>query len=147
MDVALDERHSHHEDHSAATPQPKLGLSPAKTQRRKGRKGRKITVKNLLQNNSSLPSELGVLCALAGVNSLCSNISDTRKFAPAAQTFEHSNTKATKGSDIFDHKLRALRMLSESLRGWRKLSGIWNIRTQGIDSRQGAKHAKFGGKR
>jgi len=43
----------------------------------------------------------------------------------------------------------------ESLRGWRKLSGIWNIRTQGIDSRQGArlqgcgqaKHAKFGGKR
>ena len=39
-----------------------------------GRKGRKITVKNLLQNNSSLPSELGALCALAGVNSLCSNI-------------------------------------------------------------------------
>jgi hypothetical protein len=38
-------------------------------------------------------------------------------------------------------------LLSESLRGWRKLSGIWNIRTQGIDSRQGAKHAKFGGKR
>jgi hypothetical protein len=35
----------------------------------------------------------------------------------------------------------------ESLRGWRKLSGIWNIRLQGIDSRQGAKHAKFGGKR
>jgi hypothetical protein len=98
--VALDERHSHHEDHSAATPQSKLGLSPAKTQRRKGRKSRKITVKNLLQNNSSLPSELGVLCALAGVNSLCSNISDTRKFAPAAQTFEHSSTKATKGSDI-----------------------------------------------
>jgi hypothetical protein len=32
----------------------------------------------------------------------------------------------------------------ESLRGSRKLSGIWNIRTQGIDSRQGAKHAKFG---
>jgi hypothetical protein len=35
----------------------------------------------------------------------------------------------------------------DSLRGSRKLSGIWNIRTQGIDSRQGAKHAKFGGKR
>jgi hypothetical protein len=35
-------------------------------QRRKGRKGRKITVKKFLQNNSSLPSELGVLCALAG---------------------------------------------------------------------------------
>jgi len=35
----------------------------------------------------------------------------------------------------------------ESSRGWRKLSGIWNIRPQGIDSRQGAKHAKFGGKR
>jgi hypothetical protein len=47
-------------------------------------------VKNLLQNNSSLPSELGVLCALAGVNSLCSIIPDTGKFAPAAQTFEHS---------------------------------------------------------
>jgi hypothetical protein len=29
----------------------------------------------------------------------------------------------------------------------RKFSGIWNIRTQGIDSRQGAKHAKFGEKR
>ncbi len=57
-------------------------------QRRKGRKGRKITVKNLVQNNSSLPSELGVLCGLAGVNSLCSNIPDTGKFAPAAQTFE-----------------------------------------------------------
>jgi len=62
-------------------------------QRRKGRKGRKITVKNLLQNNSSLPSELGVLCVLAGVNSLCSNIPDIEKFAPAAQTFEHSSTE------------------------------------------------------
>jgi hypothetical protein len=50
-------------------------------------------VKNLLQNNSSLPSELGVLCVLAGVNSLCSNIPDTEKFAPAAQTFEHSSTE------------------------------------------------------
>jgi hypothetical protein len=48
-------------------------------------------VKNLLQNNSCLPSELGVLCVLAGVNSLCSNIPDIEKFAPAAQTFEHSN--------------------------------------------------------
>jgi len=30
------------------------------------RKGRKITVKRILQDNSSFPSELGVLCAFAG---------------------------------------------------------------------------------
>ena len=35
----------------------------------------------------------------------------------------------------------------EGLRGSRKLFGVWNTRTWGIDSRQGAKHAKFGGER
>jgi hypothetical protein len=35
----------------------------------------------------------------------------------------------------------------ESLRGSRKLFGVWNTRTGGIGSRQGAKHAKFGGER
>jgi hypothetical protein len=29
----------------------------------------------------------------------------------------------------------------------RKFSGVWNTRTRGIDSRQGAKHAKFGRER
>jgi hypothetical protein len=79
-----------HEDPSAAKPQPKLGVSPAKTQRpqRSENNG-----KNVLQNNSSLPSELGVLCALAGVNPLSSNIPDTGKFARAAQTLRYSSTK------------------------------------------------------
>ena len=82
---------------SAAQPQPKLGLSRAKTQRpqRSENNGEKI-----LQDNSSLPSELGVLCApsiklrtcLAGVNSPYSSIPDTGKFARAAQTFKHSST-------------------------------------------------------
>jgi hypothetical protein len=74
-------------------------------QRRKGRKVRKITVKQFLQNNPSLPSELGVLCALAGINPLSSNIPDTGKFARAAQTLRYSSTKGTKDSDLFDKNI------------------------------------------
>jgi hypothetical protein len=70
---------------SAAQPQPNFGISPAKTQRSENN-GEKT-----FQDNLSLLSELGVLCALAGVNSLCSSIPDTGKFARAAQTFKHSS--------------------------------------------------------
>ena len=64
---------------SAAQPQPNFGISPAKTQRSENN-GEKT-----FQDNLSLLSELGVHCALAGVNSLCSSIPDTGKFARAAK--------------------------------------------------------------
>jgi hypothetical protein len=47
---------------------------------------------------------------------------------------------------LFSFLFAPFALLPQRLRRARKLSGIWNIRTQGIDSRQGAKHAKFGGK-
>jgi hypothetical protein len=50
-------------------------------------------VKKFLQINSSPPSELGALCALAGINSLCSYIPDTGKFARTARTLRDSSTE------------------------------------------------------
>jgi hypothetical protein len=50
---------------SAAKPQLKLGVSPAKTPRAQRSE---YNAEEILQENSSFLSELGVLCALAGVN-------------------------------------------------------------------------------
>jgi hypothetical protein len=63
---------------SAATPQPKLGISRAKTPRsqRSEKNG-----EDRLQDNQSFPSELGVLCALARVNPGIRVFQVTGKFA------------------------------------------------------------------
>jgi hypothetical protein len=42
----------------------------------------------ILQDNSSFPSELGVLCALAGVNFPRSSIPDHRKVCASCANFE-----------------------------------------------------------
>jgi hypothetical protein len=60
------------------------------------------------------------------------------------QTFHHEGREEHEVRKLKCNNFRILRIaMLESLRGWRKLSGIWNIRAQGIDSRQAAKHAKF----
>ena len=54
----------------------------------------------------------------------------------------------TKGLDIYTPKLRALRTtIVENFRGLRNFFIVLQYSNKGIDSRQGAKHAKFGGER
>jgi hypothetical protein len=80
----------HIEEPSATGPQPKLGISRAKTPRpqRSENNGEEF-----LSNNSSLPSELGVLCALARVNSPVRVFQPSGTFAQAAKIIKDSSTK------------------------------------------------------
>jgi hypothetical protein len=96
-----------------------------------------MTLKPCFTAYPSLPSQLSFIVVAT------LSIPVKRKLtaeAPRAQSKEFliTNTPISANS---------LTTMLESLRGWRKLFDIWNIRTQGIDSRQDAKHAKFGGKR
>jgi hypothetical protein len=50
-------------------------------------------VKKILQDNSSPPSELGVLCGLAGGISESEDVSCIGKFAQAEKTFKYSSAK------------------------------------------------------
>ena len=72
---------------SAAQPQPNFGISPAKTQ---SRKGRKIMVKKLSKIIYLFPPNLA--CFAPWRESIpCVRVPDTGKFARAAQTFKHSS--------------------------------------------------------
>jgi len=58
-------------------------------------------VKKFLQDNLSLPSELGVLCALAGVNPRVRAFQITGRFAHAAQIITDSSAKDAKKESGF----------------------------------------------
>jgi hypothetical protein len=112
---------------SAAQPQPKLGLSRAKhvlsvtegTQRpqRSENNGEKI-----LQDNSYLPSELGVLCALAGVNSrfrvfqIPESLREPHKLSSMAVQSGRAATKESKDPPLFSPPSRG-----------REKRGLWRV--------------------
>jgi hypothetical protein len=78
-----------HKKPSAAGPQPKFGISRAKTPRPQRSDDNGET---FLIDYSSFLSELGVLCALARVNPRV-RVQVRGKFARTAQSFNYRNTK------------------------------------------------------
>jgi hypothetical protein len=87
----------HHEGPSAAEPQPNLGVSPAKTPR--PQRSEKNEQEGW-QNYSTFGSELGVLCALAGVNFPVFEYSRHRKICAGRANFDYTKSTNDKNSYI-----------------------------------------------